>query len=78
MKPAVSVLCLNLHYASQFVLLTITVQREFALKKIRCPTGSEDVRQAMREVEAYRRFKCVDFSIPRLLSMALIRSRTVV
>jgi serine/threonine protein kinase len=32
-------------------------QRQFALKKIRCPTGSEDVKQAMREVEAYRRFK---------------------
>ncbi|OBZ72390.1 Serine/threonine-protein kinase ENV7 [Grifola frondosa] len=31
--------------------------RQFALKKIRCPSGSEDVRQAMREVEAYRRFK---------------------
>ena len=32
-------------------------QRQFALKKIRCPNGQEDVRQAMREVEAYRRFK---------------------
>ena len=32
-------------------------QRQFALKKIRCPAGSEDVKQAMREVEAYRRFK---------------------
>ncbi|KAH9945350.1 Pkinase-domain-containing protein [Epithele typhae] len=31
--------------------------RQFALKKIRCPSGQEDVRQAMREVEAYRRFK---------------------
>ncbi|KAI0687663.1 Pkinase-domain-containing protein [Cytidiella melzeri] len=31
--------------------------RQFALKKIRCPSGNEDVRQAMREVEAYRRFK---------------------
>lgn len=34
-------------------------QRQFALKKIRCPTGSEGVREAMREVEAYRRFRCV-------------------
>ena len=33
-------------------------QRQFALKKIRCPTGSEGVAVAMREVEAYRRFKC--------------------
>ncbi|KAL0065227.1 Serine/threonine-protein kinase env7 [Marasmius tenuissimus] len=31
--------------------------RQFALKKIRCPTGSEGVKEAMREVEAYRRFK---------------------
>ncbi|KAG5731060.1 hypothetical protein E4T56_gene9607, partial [Termitomyces sp. T112] len=30
--------------------------RQFALKKIRCPTGSEGVKEAMREVEAYRRF----------------------
>ena len=48
------------------VILTIALQREFALKKIRCPTGSEDVRQAMREVEAYRRFKCVLLLIPHL------------
>ncbi|KAF8307335.1 Pkinase-domain-containing protein [Clavulina sp. PMI_390] len=31
--------------------------RELALKKIRCPTGSEGVKEAMREVEAYRRFR---------------------
>ncbi|EKM78077.1 hypothetical protein AGABI1DRAFT_114902 [Agaricus bisporus var. burnettii JB137-S8] len=31
--------------------------RHFALKKIRCPTGAEGVKEAMREVEAYRRFK---------------------
>ncbi|KAG8965371.1 hypothetical protein FRC00_004527 [Tulasnella sp. 408] len=31
--------------------------REFALKKIRCPTGQEGVKEAMREVEAYRRFR---------------------
>ena len=48
------------------VALTVFFQREFALKKIRCPTGSEDVRQAMREVEAYRRFKCVGFYVPHL------------
>jgi serine/threonine kinase 16 len=34
-----------------------TLQRQFALKKIRCPTGAEGVAIAMREVEAYRRFK---------------------
>ena len=51
---------------STVVVLTVSFQREFALKKIRCPTGSEDVRQAMREVEAYRRFKCVGFYIPHL------------
>jgi len=51
----------------------MTLQREFALKKIRCPTGSEDVRQAMREVEAYRRFKCVEFCVPRPPPVALIR-----
>lgn len=35
------------------------VQRQFALKKIRCPTGAQGVKEAMREVEAYRRFKWV-------------------
>jgi serine/threonine kinase 16 len=55
------------------VVLTIVLQREFALKKIRCPTGSEDVRQAMREVEAYRRFKCVDSCIPHVPPAGLIR-----
>ncbi|KAF8525758.1 other/NAK protein kinase [Hysterangium stoloniferum] len=34
-----------------------TSGRQFALKKIRCPTGSDAVKEAMREVEAYRRFK---------------------
>lgn len=34
-------------------------QRQFALKKIRCPTGSDGVKEALREVEAYRRFKWV-------------------
>jgi len=60
------------------VALTITFQREFALKKIRCPTGSEDVRQAMREVEAYRRFKCVDLHIPHLPPAVLIRILTII
>jgi serine/threonine kinase 16 len=36
---------------------TVPWQRQFALKKIRCPTGPEGVAVAMREVEAYRRFK---------------------
>ncbi|KAI0303713.1 other/NAK protein kinase [Multifurca ochricompacta] len=34
-----------------------TSGKEFALKKIRCPTGSEGVEEVMREVAAYRRFK---------------------
>jgi serine/threonine protein kinase len=34
-------------------------QKDFALKKIRCPTGTEGVELVMREVAAYRRFKCV-------------------
>ena len=48
------------HVAFSTFLLHLTravTQRQFALKKIRCPSGQEDVRQAMREVEAYRRFK---------------------
>ena len=57
---------------SPVVALTESFQREFALKKIRCPTGSEDVRQAMREVEAYRRFKCVYLYIPHLSPSVLI------
>jgi len=60
------------------VVLTMWLQREFALKKIRCPTGSEDVRQAMREVEAYRRFKCVEFDIPCPPPVALISICTVI
>lgn len=36
-----------------------TSGRLFALKKIRCPTGEDGVREAMREVEAYRRFRYV-------------------
>jgi len=52
----------------------MTLQREFALKKIRCPTGSEDVRQAMREVEAYRRFKYVDLCILHPSPAVLIRT----
>lgn len=48
-----------------------TSGREFALKKIRCPTGSEDVRQAMREVEAYRRFKHPN--IIRILDSAVVQ-----
>ncbi|KAF8339761.1 other/NAK protein kinase [Cantharellus anzutake] len=31
--------------------------RQFALKKIRCPTGNEGVKEVMREIEAYRRFR---------------------
>ena len=57
---------------SPVAVLTVVLQREFALKKIRCPTGSEDVRQAMREVETYRRFKCVGFYISHLSPAVLI------
>ncbi|KAG6828541.1 hypothetical protein H0H92_007619 [Tricholoma furcatifolium] len=45
--------------------------RQFALKKIRCPTGSEGVKEAMREVEAYRRFKHPN--IIRLLDSAVVQ-----
>jgi len=45
--------------------------RQFALKKIRCPGGREDVRQAMREVEAYRRFKHPN--IIRILDSAVVQ-----
>ena len=52
--------------AQLFCPRTITVtdvgsmhQKEFALKKIRCPTGTEGVEAVMNEVAAYRRFKCV-------------------
>ncbi|KAN0132981.1 Pkinase domain containing protein [Lactarius tabidus] len=34
-----------------------TSGKEFALKKIRCPTGTEGVNAVMNEVAAYRRFK---------------------
>ena len=44
-------------------------QRQFALKKIRCPTGSDAVKETMREVEAYRRFKYVFLVLPRSLSL---------
>ncbi|KAG2100467.1 protein kinase [Suillus discolor] len=45
--------------------------RQFALKKIRCPTGSEGVKEAMREVEAYRRFK--HRNIIRILDSAVVQ-----
>ncbi|TFK49971.1 Pkinase-domain-containing protein [Heliocybe sulcata] len=45
--------------------------RQFALKKIRCPTGSEGVKEAMREVEAYRRFKHPN--IIRILDSAIVQ-----
>jgi serine/threonine kinase 16 len=41
------------------------------LKKIRCPTGSEGVKEAMREVEAYRRFKHPN--IIRILDSAVVQ-----
>ncbi|KAJ7593340.1 other/NAK protein kinase [Mycena floridula] len=45
--------------------------RQFALKKIRCPTGSDGVKSAMREVEAYRRFKHPN--IIRILDSAVVQ-----
>jgi serine/threonine kinase 16 len=45
----------NIYYHS--TILIACIKREFALKKIFCPNGFEGVKQAMREVEAYRRFK---------------------
>jgi serine/threonine kinase 16 len=45
--------------------------RQFALKKIRCPTGTEGVKEAMREVEAYRRFKHPN--IIRILDSAVVQ-----
>ncbi|KAJ7762028.1 other/NAK protein kinase [Mycena maculata] len=45
--------------------------RHFALKKIRCPTGAEGVKEAMREVEAYRRFKHPN--IIRILDSAVVQ-----
>lgn len=48
-----------------------TSGRQFALKKIRCPTGSEGVKEAMREVEAYRRFRHPN--IIRILDSAVVQ-----
>ncbi|KAJ7364356.1 other/NAK protein kinase [Mycena albidolilacea] len=45
--------------------------RQFALKKIRCPTGAEGVKEAMREVEAMRRFKHPN--IIRILDSAVVQ-----
>ncbi|EDR08386.1 uncharacterized protein LACBIDRAFT_145246, partial [Laccaria bicolor S238N-H82] len=45
--------------------------RQFALKKIRCPTGQEGVKEVMREVEAYRRFKHPN--IIRILDSAVVQ-----
>jgi len=47
--------------------------RQFALKKIRCPTGNEGVKEAMREVEAYRKFKHPN--IIRILDSAVVQDR---
>ncbi|KAH7913525.1 protein kinase [Hygrophoropsis aurantiaca] len=48
-----------------------TSGRQFALKKIRCPTGSDGVKEAMREVEAYRRFRHPN--IIRILDSAVVQ-----
>jgi len=47
--------------------------RQFALKKIRCPTGAEGVREAMREVEAYRRFRHPN--IIRIFDSAVVQDK---
>ncbi|KAH8824288.1 Pkinase-domain-containing protein [Flagelloscypha sp. PMI_526] len=46
--------------------------REFALKKIGCPLGTESVNEAMREVEAYRRFR--HKNIIRIMDSAVVQS----
>lgn len=41
--------------------------RLFALKKIRCPLGSESLEEVMREVEASKRFRhpnCMQVHVP--------------
>ncbi|KAG9104800.1 hypothetical protein FRC06_009270 [Ceratobasidium sp. 370] len=48
-----------------------TSGRLFALKKIRCPTGEDGVREVMREVEAYRRFRHPN--IIRILDSAVVQ-----
>ncbi|KAF8529872.1 kinase-like domain-containing protein [Gautieria morchelliformis] len=50
-----------------------TSGRQFALKKIRCPTGSDAVKEAMREVQAYRRFRHPN--IIRILDSAVVQDR---
>ncbi|GJJ08228.1 hypothetical protein Clacol_002437 [Clathrus columnatus] len=50
-----------------------TSGRQFALKKIRCPTGSDGVKEAMREVAAYRRFRHPN--IIRILDSAVVQDR---
>ncbi|KIM36166.1 hypothetical protein M413DRAFT_449359 [Hebeloma cylindrosporum] len=45
--------------------------RQFALKKIRCPTGAQGVKEVMREVEAYRRFKHPN--IIRIMDSAVVQ-----
>ncbi|KZV96554.1 Pkinase-domain-containing protein [Exidia glandulosa HHB12029] len=45
--------------------------RQFALKVIRCPTGTDGVQEAMREVEAHRRFKHPN--IMRILDSAVVQ-----
>jgi serine/threonine protein kinase len=54
----VSVLSYGYMVSKRLTQSTLT-QKEFALKKIRCPTGAEGVEAVMREVAAYRRFKYV-------------------
>ncbi|RUP44352.1 hypothetical protein BC936DRAFT_149594, partial [Jimgerdemannia flammicorona] len=40
-----------------YLVQDVSTGRQFALKKIRCPFGSEAVADAMREVEMYRMFQ---------------------
>ncbi|GAA6022087.1 hypothetical protein JCM10207_001043 [Rhodosporidiobolus poonsookiae] len=47
--------------------------RLFALKKIRCPLGSDSVKQALKEVEAYKRFR--HHNIIRCLDSCVVQDR---
>ncbi|GAA5853877.1 hypothetical protein JCM5353_003719 [Sporobolomyces roseus] len=48
-------------------------KRLFALKKIRCPLGSDSVKTALKEVEAYKRFRHPN--IIRCLDSCLVQDR---
>jgi serine/threonine kinase 16 len=47
------------YYGGKLLTQNALSQKKFALKKIRCPAGAEDVEKVMHEVAAHRRFKYV-------------------